>query len=61
MNEWTPYLMEAPPTNALVRFWHEYTGEKWTGSGSELRLDQGVGCLWWKLTGIERFKGEAWL
>lgn len=64
--DWIPVELQVPPRDALVRFKQETTGRQWTGRWSELRPQFNpelhpqfnVAYLWWKLTGIERMKGE---
>ena len=59
MNGWIGYIIEQPDPDALVRFWNEYSGEKWTGYLRDLNPEFNCAYLWWKLTGIEREKSPA--
>lgn len=52
-NGFCAYIVQPPPPNALVRFWHELSGQVWTGSASELNPCYNVAYVWWKLSGIE--------
>jgi hypothetical protein len=51
---WTPYLMEMPEPDALLRFWDEYNDHRWTGRALDLHPCFNVAYLWWILTGIEK-------
>jgi hypothetical protein len=54
MNGWTPYCIEKPDENALVRFWDELSGAQWTDYPRNLYVLFNVDYLWWKLTGCEK-------
>ena len=50
---WIPCATLPPPSGILLRFWNEYTGDKWSGYWESVVIQPGD-CLWWKLTGIAR-------
>lgn len=56
--DWTPYIVEAPPRYALVRFWDEVSGAQWTEVPARMFPLLNVSYLWWKLCGIERMAME---
>ena len=53
-------MMRRPESYSLVRFWNEYSGEKWTGYVTELHPESNSVYLWWKETGIEKEGRTSW-
>jgi hypothetical protein len=49
-----------PEIDSLVRFWNEYSGEKWTGYVTELHPESNIAYLWWKETGIDKEGRTSW-